>query len=178
MLDDKNTKDIEQKTDGYINVAVFNSFYDPTTTDTYHKIYKNLKVGDIITLGVKYHNGKKIEKRNVEVRVGAILKDDWQSYGDFLQPSGLEIITSDDNMKELLGFKAYNNLIVDYKDINNVEENRKVERYVQVKYTCSIKYKTRILESAKRRNGENIQRKHYKHNFSTYDCSNKYILYS
>ena len=141
MLDNKTTKDIEQKTNGYINVAVFNSFYDPTTTDTYHKIYKNLKVGDIITLGVKYHNGDKIEKRNIKVRVGAILKDDWQSYGDALQPSGLEIITSDDNMKELLGFKAYNNLIVDYKDINNVEENRKVEKYVKENIPAALSIK-------------------------------------
>ena len=141
MLDNKTAKDIEQKTNGYVNVAVFNSFYDPIKTDYYHKIYKDLEVGDIITLGVKYHNGDKIEKRNVKVRVGAILKDDWQSYGDFLQPSGLEIITSDDNMKELLGFKAYNNLIVDYKDINNIEENRKVEKYIKENIPASFKIK-------------------------------------
>ena len=141
MLNNKTVKDIEQKTNGYINVAVFNSFYDPTKTHTYHKIYKNLKVGDIITLGVRYHNGDKIEKRNVKVRVGAILKDDWQSYGDFLQPSGLEIITSENNMKELLGFKAYNNLIVDYKDINNVEENKKVEKYIKENIPAAFKIK-------------------------------------
>ena len=141
MLDDKTTKDIEQKTNGYINVVVFNTFYDPVKTHYYHKIYKNLKVGDIITLGVKYHNGDKIEKRNVKVRVGAILKNDWQSYGEALQPSGLEIITSDDNMKELLGFKAYNNLILDYKDINNVEENRKVEKYIKKNIPASLSIK-------------------------------------
>ena len=131
MLEGKKSKDILGKTDGYINVAVFNSFYDVTKTNTYHSIYKNLKVGDIIDIGVNYHNGDKIEKRNVKVRVGAILKDDWQSYGDSLSPDKFEVITSENNMKELLGFKAYNNLTVDYKDIDNLAENRKIEKYAR-----------------------------------------------
>ena len=131
MLEGKKSKDILGKTDGYINVAVFNSFYDVTKTNTYHSIYKNLKVGDIIDIGVNYHNGDKIEKRNVKVRVGAILKDDWQSYGDSLSPDKFEVITSEDSMKELLGFKAYNNLTVDYKDIDNLAENRKIEKYAR-----------------------------------------------
>ena len=131
MLEGKKSKDILGKTDGYINVAVFNSFYDVTKTHTYHSIYKNLKVGDIIDIGVNYHNGDKIEKRNVKVRVGAILKDDWQSYGDSLSPDKFEVITSENNMKELLGIKAYNNLTVDYKNIDNLAENRKIEKYAR-----------------------------------------------
>ena len=131
MLEEKKSKDILGKTDGYINVAVFNSFYDVTKTHTYHSIYKNLKVGDIIDIGVNYHNGDKIEKRNVKVRVGAILKDDWQSYGDSLSPDKFEVITSENNMKELLGIKAYNSLTVDYKDIDNLAENRKIEKYAR-----------------------------------------------
>ena len=131
MLEGKKSKDILGKTDGYINVAVFNSFYDVTKTHTYHSIYKNLKVGDIIDIGVNYHNGDKIEKRNVKVRVGAILKDDWQSYGDSLSPDKFEVITSENNMKELLGIKAYNSLTVDYKDIDNLAENRKIEKYAR-----------------------------------------------
>ena len=131
MQEGKKSKDILGKTDGYINVAVFNSFYDVTKTHTYHSIYKNLKVGDIIDIGVNYHNGDKIEKRNVKVRVGAILKDDWQSYGDSLSPDKFEVITSENNMKELLGIKAYNNLTVDYKNIDNLAENRKIEKYAR-----------------------------------------------
>ena len=131
MLEGKKSKDILGKTDGYINVAVFNSFYDVTKTHTYHSIYKNLKVGEIIDIGVNYHNGDKIEKRNVKVRVGAILKDDWQSYGDSLSPDKFEVITSENNMKELLGIKAYNSLTVDYKDIDNLAENRKIEKYAR-----------------------------------------------
>ena len=44
-------------------------------------------------------------------------------------------------MKELLGFKAYNNLIVDYKDINNVEENKKIEKYIKENVPGSLKIK-------------------------------------
>ena len=141
MLDDKTTKDINGKTDGYVNVAVYNHFYDIIKTNTYQNIYKDLKEGDVITLGVKYHNGEKIEKRNVKVRVAAIIDLEWRAYGDFLQPSGLEVITSENNMKELLGFKAYNNLIVDYKDINNVEENKKIEKYIKENVPGSLKIK-------------------------------------
>ena len=44
-------------------------------------------------------------------------------------------------MKELLGFNAYNNLIVDYKDINNVEENKKVEKYIKENIPASLSIK-------------------------------------
>ena len=141
MLDDKTTEDINGKTDGYVNVAVYNHFYDPIKTDCYQNIYKDLKEGDIITLGVKYHNGDKIEKRNIKVRVAAIIDLEWRAYGDFLQPTGLEVITSENNMKDLLGFKAYNNLIVDYKDINNLEENKKIEKYIKENIPGSLKIK-------------------------------------
>ena len=152
MLEGKKSKDILGKTDGYINVAVFNSFYDVTKTNTYHSIYKNLKVGDIIDIGVNYHNGDKIEKRNVKVRVGAILKDDWQSYGDSLSPDKFEVITSEDNMKELLGFKAYNNLTVDYKDIDNLAENRKIEKYARKNIPGAVILKESFYNDQKQAN--------------------------
>ena len=152
MLEEKKSKDILGKTDGYINVAVFNSFYDVTKTNTYHSIYKNLKVGDIIDIGVNYHNGDKIEKRNVKVRVGAILKDDWQSYGDSLSPDKFEVITSENNMKELLGFKAYNNLTVDYKDIDNLAENRKIEKYARKNIPGAVILKESFYNDQKQAN--------------------------
>ncbi|WP_286164135.1 ABC transporter permease [Peptoclostridium sp. AF21-18] len=152
MLEGKKSKDILGKTDGYINVAVFNSFYDVTKTNTYHSIYKNLKVGDIIDIGVNYHNGDKIEKRNVKVRVGAILKDDWQSYGDSLSPDKFEVITSEDSMKELLGFKAYNNLTVDYKDIDNLAENRKIEKYARKNIPGAVILKESFYNDQKQAN--------------------------
>ena len=152
MLEEKKSKDILGKTDGYINVAVFNSFYDVTKTHTYHSIYKNLKVGDIIDIGVNYHNGDKIEKRNVKVRVGAILKDDWQSYGDSLSPDKFEVITSEDSMKELLGFKAYNSLTVDYKDIDNLAENRKIEKYARKNIPGAVILKESFYNDQKQAN--------------------------
>ena len=152
MLEGKKSKDILGKTDGYINVAVFNSFYDVTKTNTYHSIYKNLKVGDIIDIGVNYHNGDKIEKRNIKVRVGAILKDDWQSYGDSLSPDKFEVITSEDSMKELLGFKAYNNLTVDYKDIDNLAENRKIEKYARKNIPGAVILKESFYNDQKQAN--------------------------
>ena len=145
MMDKKTTEDIGGKTDGYINVAVFNSFYDPIKTDTSHKIYKDLNVGDIITIGVSYHNGDKIEKKNVDVRVAAVLEDKWQAYGDGLNPTRLEVITSENNMKELVGFKAYNNLGVNYTNPENASENKKIEKYVKENIPGAISIKESFL---------------------------------
>ena len=147
MLDGKTSKELETKTDGYINVAVYNSFYDMMKTHTQKKIFKDLKQGDIINLNVKYHNGDKIEKRSVKVRVAAIIKADWQAYGDIIRPYKFEVITSEDNMKELLGFKAYNNLAVDYKDMENIEANSKVEEYVTQNIPGSITLKTGFVNT-------------------------------
>ena len=149
MLDRKTAKELETKTDGYINVAVYNSFYDMIKTHTQKKIFKDLKQGDIIDISVKYHNGDKIEKRDVKVRVAAVLKPDWQSYGDAKMPYKFEVITSEDNMKELLGFKAYNNLAVDYKDMENIEANSKVEEYVTQNIPGSITLKTGFVNIQK-----------------------------
>ncbi|TQQ84417.1 ABC transporter permease [Peptacetobacter hominis] len=146
MMDNKTTEDIEGKTDGYINVAVFNSFYDPIKTHTYYKIYKDLKVGDIITIGVNYHNGDKIEKKNLDVRVGAILEQNWQSQGDALMPYRFEVITSEKNMKEIVGFEAYNNLGVNYTDLENTSDNKKVEMYVKENIPGAISIKESFLQ--------------------------------
>ena len=146
MLDGKTIKDIEGKTDGYINVAVFNSFYDPIKTHTYHEIYKDLKVGDIITIGVNYHNGDKVEKRNVDVRVSAILKQDWMSYGDALMPYRFEVITSESNMKELVGFEAYNTIGVNYTNPENVSDNKEIEMYIKENIPGAISVKESFLQ--------------------------------
>ncbi|WP_300531705.1 ABC transporter permease [Peptacetobacter sp.] len=158
MLDGKTAEELETKTDGYINVAVYNSFYDMIKTSTQKKIFKDLKQGDIIDIGVKYHNGDKIEKKNVKVRVAAILKPDWQSYGDALMPYKFEIITSEDNMKELLGFKAYNNLTVDYESFENEKANRKVEEYITQNIPGSIALKVGFV-NIQNREKEEIFRK-------------------
>lgn len=146
MLNNKKIEDIEGKTDGYINVAVLNSFYDPIKTHTYHEIYKDLKVGDIITIGVNYHNGNKVEKKNVDVRVSAILRQDWQSYGEGLNPTRFEVITSVKNMKELVGFEAYNTLAVDYTNPENASDNKKIEMYVKENIPGSISVKESFLQ--------------------------------
>ncbi len=160
MLNNKNAKDIEGKTNGNINVAVFNNFYDPMKTHTYHKIYKNLKVGDVITIGVNYHNGNKIEKRYEKVRIAAIISEDWQGYGDYLMPFKVEIITSSNNMKEMLGFKAYNNLGVDYKDINNVEKNKEIEKYIKENIQGTTKFK-RVFTREQVDSRENVFRESF-----------------
>ena len=126
-----NIDSIKDKSNGYINVAVFNYFYDPIKTHTLQPIYNKINVGDIITLGINYHNGDKIERKNINVRIAAILDESWQGYGEQLKPAQLEVITSEENMKELMGIKAYNKLGVDYVNPSDRTKNKKIESYIE-----------------------------------------------
>ena len=72
-IKDGSLDSIKQTKDGYVNVAVLNYFYDPIDTHTYHEVIKGLKVGDIIPINVNYHNGDKIERKTINIRVGALI---------------------------------------------------------------------------------------------------------
>ncbi len=74
-IKDGSLDSIKQTKYGYVNVAVLNYFYDPIETHTYHEVIKGLKVGDIIPINVNYHNGDKIERKTINVRVGALISE-------------------------------------------------------------------------------------------------------
>ena len=75
-------------------------------------------------------------------------------------PFKMEIITSSNNMKEMLGFKAYNNLGVDYKDINNLEKNKEIEKYIKENIQGTTKFK-RVFTEEQVDSRENVFRESF-----------------
>lgn len=130
-IKDGSLDSIKHTKDGYVNVAVLNYFYDPIDTHTYHEVIKGLKVGDIIPINVNYHNGDKIERKTINIRVGALISQSWLGYGDQLLPSRVELITSDRNMKAIFGKETFNKIGINLKDSNTDAENKKVIDYVE-----------------------------------------------
>ena len=131
-IKDGSLDSIKQTKYGYVNVAVLNYFYDPIETHTYHEVIKGLKVGDIIPINVNYHNGDKIERKTINVRVGALISESWLGYGDQLLPSRVgNLITSDSNMKAIFGRETFNKIGINLKASNTDAENKKVIDYVE-----------------------------------------------
>ncbi|MED9948121.1 MAG: ABC transporter permease, partial [Peptacetobacter hiranonis] len=139
-IKDGSLDSIKHTKDGYVNVAVLNYFYDPIDTHTYHEVIKGLKVGDIIPINVNYHNDN-IERRTINVRVGALMSQSWLGYGDRLLPTRVEIITSENNMKAIFGKETFNNIGINLKDTNSETENKKVIEYVEDNIPASISNK-------------------------------------
>ncbi len=126
FIQDGSLKDIGKVTDGYINVAVYNYFYDIVTDHTYKDVYNNLKVGDIIKIKVQTtENGKTVYKEN-KVRVCATLTPNWMSTGD--GGNSIEIITSQNHAIALTGKDKYTKIGINLKDSYDENVNKKIEK--------------------------------------------------
>ena len=126
FIQDGSLEDIGKATDGYINVAVYNYFYDIVTDHTYKEIYKNLNIGDIITVKVQtIENGETVYKEN-KVRVCATLTPNWMSNGD--GGNSIEIITSQNHAIALTGKRKYTKLGINLKDSYYENANKKIEK--------------------------------------------------
>ncbi|MFR3567580.1 MAG: ABC transporter permease [Paraclostridium sordellii] len=126
FIQDGSLEDIGKVTDGYPNVAVYNYFYDIVTDHTYKDVYKNLKVGDIISVKVQTtENGETIYKEN-KVRVGATLTPNWMSNGD--GGTSIEIITSKNHAVALTGKDKYTKLGINLKDSYDEKANKEIEK--------------------------------------------------
>ncbi len=123
-----NLDDIGKVTNGCPNVALYNYFYDSVDDSTYKNIFKNLKVGDIITIKVPITEDDKTVYKENKVRVCATLKPDWMSMGDGGFGHNFEIITSNNHSKELTGEQKYTKLGINLKDPYDKIVNQKVEK--------------------------------------------------
>jgi putative ABC transport system permease protein len=126
FVQDGSLEDIGKATEGYPNVAVYNYFYDIVTDHTYKDVYKNLKIGDIITVKVQTtENGETVYKEN-KVRVCATLTPNWMSNGD--GGNSIEIITSQNHSIALTGKHKYTKLGINLKDSYDKNANKKIEK--------------------------------------------------
>lgn len=127
FVEDGNLNDIGKVTNGYPNVAVYNYFYDSVEDGTYKNVFKNLKVGDIITIKVPITEDNKTVYKESKVRVCATLKPEWMSRGDGGFGHNFEIITSNNHAKEITGEQKYTKLGINLEDPYDKTVNNKVE---------------------------------------------------
>lgn len=112
---------------GVPNVAVYNYFYDESGTNTFKKVFPNLKIGDIITIKVPITQNGNTEYKESKVRVCAILKTDWMSKGDGDLNRNFEIVSASTLSKHIVGEKKYNNLGINLENPYDKTANKKVK---------------------------------------------------
>lgn len=114
--------------EGLANVAVYNYFYDEGGTNTFKKVFSDLKIGDIITIKIPITENGKNEYKESKVRVCAILKPDWMSKGDGDLSRNFEIVTASSLSKYIAGEKKYNKLGINLEDPYDKAVNEKVKK--------------------------------------------------
>ena len=133
FVEEGSLDDIKKDTDGYPNVAVYNYFYDIVDDHTIKPIFKELNIGDIITVKIPVEENNTIVYKEMKVRVAVILKDEWIAMGDGDFMPDLEIITSNIHSKNITGEQKYTQLGINlenpYDEIVN-NEIQKISRSI------------------------------------------------
>ncbi|WP_434631188.1 FtsX-like permease family protein [Thermoanaerobacterium thermosaccharolyticum] len=118
--------------DKYPNAVVYNYYYDIFK----HKlegIRKNLKVGDIMTIRIPVIRNGKIAYEERNIRVGALLKQEWIAKGDSTRGARMEIILPQKYLMTISGKSTYDQISVQseagkdtyvYNRINKILENK------------------------------------------------------
>lgn len=127
FVQDGNLNDIGKMTNGYPNVAVYNYYYDEVDDHTYENVFKDIKVGDIITIKVPIIENDKTVYKESQVRACAILNPDWAFKGDGGPGRKFEIITSNNCAKDLTGEQKYTMLGINLEEPYDESVNKEVE---------------------------------------------------
>ncbi|TQX82143.1 FtsX-like permease family protein, partial [Clostridioides difficile] len=100
---------------------------------TIKPIFKELNIGDIITVKIPVEENNTIVYKEMKVRVAVILKDEWIAMGDGDFMPDLEIITSNIHSKNITGEQKYTQLGINlenpYDEIVN-NEIQKISRSI------------------------------------------------
>ncbi|MFQ4713622.1 ABC transporter permease, partial [Clostridioides difficile] len=128
FVEEGSLDDIKKDTDGYPNVAVYNYFYDIVDDHTIKPIFKELNIGDIITVKIPVEENNTIVYKEMKVRVAVILKDEWIAMGDGDFMPDLEIITSNIHSKNITGEQKYTQLGINLEDPYDEIVNNEIQK--------------------------------------------------
>lgn len=103
FVEEGSLDDIKKDIDGYLNVVVYNYFYDIVDDYIIKFIFKELNIGDIIIVKIFVEENNIIVYKEMKVRVVVILKDEWIVMGDGDFMLDLEIIISNIYFKNIIG---------------------------------------------------------------------------
>ncbi|MEG1132125.1 MAG: FtsX-like permease family protein [Romboutsia sp.] len=127
FVQDGDLDKIGKMTNGYPNVAVYNYYYDEVDDHTYENVFKDVNVGDIITIKVPITESDKTVYKESKVSVCATLNPNWAFKGDGGPGRKFEIITSNNQAKGLTGEQKYTMLGINLEDPYDETVNKEVE---------------------------------------------------
>ncbi|AGB19089.1 ABC transporter permease [Thermoanaerobacterium thermosaccharolyticum] len=131
-IDKGDMSSLNNSSDKYPNAVVYNYYYDIFK----HKlkgIRKDLKVGDIMTIRIPVIRNGKIAYEDKNIRVGALLKQEWIAKGDSTRGARMEIILPQKYLMTISGKSTYDQISVQseagkdtyvYNRINKILENK------------------------------------------------------
>lgn len=159
FVEDGNLDDLGKETDGYPNVAVYNYFYEREKDYTLKKVFKDIEVGDILTIKVPTKEGNKTVYKESKVRVCSTLTPDWMSMGDGQFGSNFEIVTSKNHSESLIGEQKYTKLGINLEDPYDEVVNEKLEEISDRIHLSTFKSRVGYVEWASESSREYIKSK-------------------
>ncbi|WP_434564637.1 FtsX-like permease family protein [Thermoanaerobacterium thermosaccharolyticum] len=132
-IDKGDMSSLNNSSDKYPNAVVYNYYYDILNNHKLEGIRKDLNVGDIITIRIPVIRNGKIAYEEKNIRVGALLKQEWIAKGDSTRGARMEIILPQKYLMTISGKSTYDQISVQseagkdtyvYNRINKILENK------------------------------------------------------
>ncbi|MGL5711386.1 MAG: FtsX-like permease family protein [Paraclostridium sp.] len=159
FIEEGNIDDLGKETDGYPNVAVYNYFYESEKDFTLKNVFKDIKIGDILTIKVPTKEDNKTIYKESKVRVCATLTPEWMSIGDGQFGNNFEIVTSSNHSEALIGEQKYTKLGINLEDPYNEIADNKLEEISDSIHLSTFESRVSYVESANELNREYIKSK-------------------
>lgn len=127
--------------DEYLNAVIFNYNYS-----NQKEIRKNLNVGDIITIKIPVVNDDKVTYREVNVRVSALLKPEWELKGDSSKMGYMEIILPQKNLMSISEENTYDQVSLQVDSGREIYVNKEINKVLADKPFVEIESKLGFKE--------------------------------
>lgn len=159
FIEEGNIEYLGKETDGYPNVAVYNYFYEREKDYTLKNVFKDIKIGDILTIKVPTKEDNKTVYKESKVRVCATLTPDWMSMGDGQFGNNFEIVTSKNHSKSLIGEQKYTKLGINLEDPYDEVVDGKLEEISDSIHLSTFESRVSYVEWASELSQEYIKSK-------------------
>ncbi|SCH83191.1 ABC transporter permease [Romboutsia sp. 1001713B170207_170306_H8] len=123
------------------------------------KVFKDIEVGDILTIKVPAKEDNKTVYKESKVRVCSTLTLDWMSMGDGQFGNNFEIVTSKNHSESLIGEQKYTKLGINLEDPYDEVVNEKLEEISDRIHLSTFKSRVGYVEWASESSQEYIKSK-------------------
>ncbi|WHE08209.1 FtsX-like permease family protein [Thermoanaerobacterium thermosaccharolyticum] len=140
---------LNNSSDKYPNAVVYNYYYDILNNHKLEGIRKDLNVGDIITIRIPVAKGDKITYEEQNVRVGALLKQEWIFRGDSTRGRYMEVILPQKYLMTISGKSTYEQISVQSKPGKDTYVYNRINKILENKPFAEMESKLSYIETYK-----------------------------